>query len=183
MNVAETERLILRRFTPEDAEDNYRIYTDPENMRFMGRQPDSVEFERFHIRKHIADYYDTHGFGLWAAVLKENNRLVGRCGLLYQQIEDTREAEVTYLIDRRYWGRGLATEAAREAVRLGFEKYKFPRIVAVIDRRNAASVRVAEKLGMEYERDVNFKEFGEVLMYALNARNYVGAGARHLPDR
>ena len=180
MNVAETERLILRRFTPEDAEDNYRIYTDPENMRFMGRRPDSVEFERYHIRRHIADYYDKHGFGLWAVTLKENNRLVGRCGLLYQQIEDAREAEVTYLIDRLYWGRGLATEAAREAVRLGFEKYKLPRIVAVIDRRNLASVRVAEKLGMQYERDVNFKEFGKVLMYALSARDYVGAEARHL---
>ena len=46
MTVIETNRLILRRFTPEDAADNYRSYTDPENMRFMGRPPDSVEFER-----------------------------------------------------------------------------------------------------------------------------------------
>ncbi|HEV7892347.1 MAG TPA: GNAT family N-acetyltransferase [Pyrinomonadaceae bacterium] len=175
MSVIETERLVLRRFTPEDAADNYRINTDAENMRFMGRQPDSVEFERYHIRRHIANYYDRHGFGLWAAVLKENNQLIGRCGLLYQQIEDTQEVEVTYLIDRHYWGRGLATEAAREAVKLGFEKYKFPRIIAVINPENVASVRVAEKIGMEYERDVMFKDFGEVAMYALKARDSVAA--------
>lgn len=169
MLVLETKRLLLRRFTPEDAADNYRIYTDPENMRFMGRQPDSIEFEREHIHKHIANYYDKHDFGLWAVVLKENNRLIGRCGLLYQPVEGTQVVEVTYLIDRHYWGRGLATEAARAAVKLGFEKYKFPRIVALINPENVASVRVAEKIGMSYERDVSFREFGEVGMYVLKA--------------
>ncbi len=121
MIVVETKRLILRHFTPEDAADNYRIYTDPENMRFMGRRPDSIAFERYHLRRHIADYYDKRGFGLWAVVVKENNQLIGRCGLMYQQIEGTREVEVAYLIDKHYWGKGLATEAARETVALGFE--------------------------------------------------------------
>lgn len=176
MSVLETERLILRRFTPEDAADNYRIYTDPENMRFMGRQPDSVEFERYHLQRHIDNYYERHGFGLWAAVLKENGRLIGRCGLIYQQIEETQEVEVSYLIDRPYWGRGLATEAARAVVRLGFERYGFPRIVAVINPENIASVRVAQKLGMKHERDVNFKEFGTVALYALKAQDLCGAG-------
>lgn len=176
MIVLETERLLLRRFTPEDAADNYRIYTDPENMRFMGRQPDSIEFERAHIRKHIANYYDRHEFGLWAVVLKEDGRLIGRCGLLYQQLEGTQEVEVTYLIDRHYWGRGLATEAARATVKLGFERYRFPRIVALINPENVGSVRAAEKLGMKYERDVSFKEFGEVAMYVLKAADFAPVG-------
>ena len=164
--VIETERLILRRFTPEDAADTYRIYTDPDNMRFMGRRPDSVEFERYHLRRHIANYYERHDFGLWAVVLKENGRLIGRCGLIYQQIEGTQEVEVSYLIDKHYWGQGLATEAAREVLKLGFEKYKLPRLVAVINPENIASVRVAEKVGMKYERDVDFRDFGRVAMYA-----------------
>lgn len=167
MSVIETERLILRRFTPEDAADNYRIYADPSNMRFMGRGPDSVEAERHNILRHIADYYEPHGFGLWAAVLKEEGRLVGRCGFLYQRVEGAREVEVTYLIDRHYWGRGLATEAARGAVGLGFEQYGFPRVVAMINPENSASVRVAEKVGMRYEREADFKDYGKVRMYAL----------------
>lgn len=170
--VLETERLILRHFTPDDAADNYRIYTDPDNMRFMGRRPDSVEFERYHLRRHIANYYDVHGFGLWAVVLKESGELVGRCGLLYQPLEGGQEVEVTYLIDRHYWGRGLATEAAREALRLGFERYEFPRIVAFIKHENVASVRVAEKIGLRYERDVDFREFKQVALYALGERDY-----------
>jgi ribosomal-protein-alanine N-acetyltransferase len=173
MSVIETERLVLRRFTPEDAEENYRIYTDPLNMRFMGGPPDSVESERHQIRRHISHYYERHGFGLWAAVLKENGRLVGRCGFLRHEVEGAREVEVSYLIDRHYRGRGLATEAAREAVRLGFEMYGFPRIVAMINPENVASVRVAEKLGMRYERDADFQDYGKVRMYALEARDFV----------
>ena len=169
MNVLETERLLLRHFTTEDAADNYRIYTDPDNMRFMGRRPDSVQFEREHILKHITNYYEKHGFGLWAVILKENKRLIGRCGLIYQQIEGAQELEVSYLIDKKYWGKGLASEAVRATVRLAFEEYKFPRVVAVINPENVASVRVAEKVGMKYERDVNFRDFGEVALYALEA--------------
>lgn len=175
MIVLETERLLLRRFTPEDAAENFRIYTDPENMRFMGRQPDSIEFERYHIHKHIANYYDTHEFGLWAAVLKEDGRLIGRCGLLYQPVEGTQEVEVSYLIDRPYWGRGLATEAARAVVKLGFERYGFLRIVALINPENVGSVRVAEKVGLKYERDVNFRDYGQVALYALKAEDFVTA--------
>ncbi len=182
MIVVETKRLILRHFTPEDAADNYRIYTDPENMRFMGRRPDSIAFERYHLRRHIADYYDKRGFGLWAVVVKENNQLIGRCGLMYQQIEGTREVEVAYLIDKHYWGKGLATEAARETVALGFEEYKFPRIVALIKPENVASVRVAEKIGMRYERDVRYKEFSKVAMYVLEAGGVVGRGEAHDPN-
>ena len=151
MSVLETKRLTLRRFTPEDAADNYRIYSNPETMKFMGKPLDSVEFEREQIRKHIANYYDKYGFGLWAVVLKENNQLIGRCGLLRHQIEEAFEIEVSYLLDKHFWGQGLATEVAREVVRLGFEKYEFPHIVALIMPENTASVRVAEKIGMKYK--------------------------------
>lgn len=180
MIVTETERLRLRRFTPEDAEETFRIQTDPINMRFMNRMPDSVEFDRYHLRRHIENYYEVHGFGLWALVLKESRQLVGRCGFIFQPVEDRREIEVSYLIDRPFCGRGLATEAARAAVRLGFEKYKFPRIVAMIDPRNVASVRVAEKVGLKYERDADFRDYGTVRMYSLEATDYCNARDEHL---
>lgn len=173
MNVTETERLILRQFTPEDAEDNYRIYSDAANMKFMGRAPDSVEFEHKHIYKHIANYYEKRGFGLWAVVLKENNQLIGRCGFLYQMVEGAPEIEIGYLIDNAFCGKGLATEAARETLRYGFEKYEFPRIVAFINPENTVSVKVAEKIGMRYDRDVEYKEFGTVALYILNAADFI----------
>ena len=62
----------------------------------MGRQPDSVEFERSTSVRHIANYYEQHGFGLWAVVLKENGRLIGRCGLIYQPVEGAQVVEVSF---------------------------------------------------------------------------------------
>jgi [ribosomal protein S5]-alanine N-acetyltransferase len=172
MKIIETERLILREFTPEDAAENYRIYSDPENMKFMGNPPPSVSAERDQIQKHIVNYYKKYGFGLWATVLKENNQLIGRCGLLYQQIEGRQESEVSYLIDRHHWGKGLATEAAGEIVRLGFEKYRFPRIIALIIAENSSSIRVAQKIGMKYRQQVNYKDFGKVSMYFLKVEDF-----------
>jgi ribosomal-protein-alanine N-acetyltransferase len=172
VNIIETKRLILRPFTSADAADNYRIYSDPETMEYMGQGPDSVEAEREQIERHITDYYEKRGFGFWAVGLKENNRLIGRCGLLYQQVEDRFEIEVSYLLDRNFWGRGLATEAAREVVRVGFERYEFSRIIALIMPENRASIGVAEKIGMRYEQDVNYKQFGKVAMYVLSTEQF-----------
>jgi [ribosomal protein S5]-alanine N-acetyltransferase len=167
MHICETERLNLRQISPNDAEDLYRIYNDPKNMEFMGEAPDSIELERFHIQRHITNYYEKRGFGLWATVFKENNRLIGRCGLLYQEVEGENELEIAYLIEHEYWGIGLATEASRAVLKLAFDEYKFKRVVAFINPQNTASVRVAEKIGMKYEREVVYKNFGCVSLYAI----------------
>ena len=168
MQIAETERLILRKWTPDDAEDFYRIYTDAETMRFQTLPENySVEVERYYLGRHIEIYYKTLGFGLWAVILKENNRLIGRCGLVRQPLEGGEVIEVSYLIEREFWNRGFASEAASAALKLGFEKYNFQRIVAFINPRNTASVRVAEKIGMQFERKVEFRSFGEVDLYTV----------------
>ncbi len=166
MNVLETERLTLRRLVPEDAADMYRIYGDPQTMRFMGDPPASVAAERENIRAHIANHYERHGVGLWATLLRESGRLIGRCGLMRKQIDGAAEIEIAYLLERGHWGRGLATEAARAVLAYGFTRCACRRIVAVIHPLNTASLRVAEKIGMRYEREVTYGDFGRVALYA-----------------
>lgn len=166
MQIAETKRLILREFTLDDAEDFYRIHTDAETMRFQFVPENySVEVERYYLGKHIENYYETVGFGLWAVILKKNNRLIGRCGLVRQPLEGGEAIEISYLIEREFWNRGYASEAASAALKLGYEKYNFQTLVAFIAPQNAASIRVAEKIGMRFERKVEFKNFGEVDLY------------------
>lgn len=166
MQIAETERLILREFTPDDAEDFYRIYSDAETMRFQFVPENySVEVERYYLGRHIENYYETLGFGLWAVILKKNDRLIGRCGFVLQPIEGGEEIEISYLIEREFWNQGIASEAARATLKLGFEKYNFQRIVAFIDPRNVASIRVAEKIRMRFKQKVEFRSFGEVDLY------------------
>ena len=84
-----------------------------------------------------------------------------------KQIEGVEEVEIAYLLDREYWGKGLATEAAEAIIKHGYAKYGFKRIVAVIHPQNVASIRVAEKIGMKYERDVLYGDMGKVALYAL----------------
>jgi RimJ/RimL family protein N-acetyltransferase len=91
--------------------------------------------------------------------------LIGRCGLLRQPVEGGEEIEVSCLIEREFWNQGFASEAASAALEVGFEKYNLPGIVAFIDSRNTASIRVAGKIGMRFERKIEFRSFGEVDLY------------------
>ena len=169
--IIETERLILRQLTLEDSADLFCIHSNPKTMEFMAKDSNSVEEMSGLIQKHIEKYYNIYGFGLWATILKENNILIGRCGLIYEEIEGSKDLELVYLIDCDYWGKGFAKEAAEAIIKVGFERFKFNRIIAIILPENRNSIRLAEKLGMTYEREIaNYKDFGKVLLYAINSK-------------
>jgi RimJ/RimL family protein N-acetyltransferase len=148
----ETDRLVLRRFQVSDAERLFEIYSDPETMRFMGRGPATVDDERAALERHKRIYYDVYGYGLWGIVLKSENRLLGRCGIIRQEIDGETTEEMSYLIDREYWGQGYATEAGQAVVQLAREKYRLQKLIALILPENISSIRVAQKCWFELER-------------------------------
>jgi len=154
----ETERLILRELTPDDAEGLYRIYHEPEVMKYFSKgPPESVEVERAGIMRHMG-HYERHGFGLWATVLKETGELIGRCGLIAQEVDGIADIEIGYLLSPRFWGRGLASEAARASRDFGFGVLGCPRLISIINVRNEASMRVATAIGMKPERRTQFHD-------------------------
>lgn len=161
-----TERLRLRELTEADATDLFRIYQDPVVMRFMGPPPGSVDEERENVRQHRQQYYERYGYGLWGTVLRETDVLIGRCGLLGTRIGGRMETELSILLDRACWGRGYATEAARAILGAAAEHFHFDRVVAVVHPDNAASLHALERLGFAYERDVPYRDFGQVRLYA-----------------
>jgi ribosomal-protein-alanine N-acetyltransferase len=157
---------VLREFDTSDAEDLFRIYSNPETIRFLGKGPDSLEDERQNIQRHIDSYYRVHGFGLWGVVLKDEDRLIGRCGILRQEVDGRTRPEISYLIDRDYCGRGLATEAAKGVLGIAAGKYGIDIMIAVIAAGNGGSMRVAEKCGFQFEKRLAmFKDFGPVVVY------------------
>src|ERR1051325_6571068 len=158
MIVLETDRLLLRRLTLEDIDDLAYLYADPDTMRFFGGPRDRTGAEE-EVRWCLEQYernITTGGCGpaFWATILKSDGGFVGRCGLLPQLVEDRAEAEVAYMIARPYWKQGLATEAARGIKAWGFQHYRFPRLISTILPGNLASIRVAQKNGMRFEKDV-----------------------------
>jgi hypothetical protein len=154
MVIAETERLILRHFHAFDGEALDRVFGDAEVMRF-GPGVRTRQWVREWLRGCLEDYYRKLGFGPFAVVEKEGREVVGYCGLFhFPSIAGRPEVELGYRLARAFWGRGYATEAALAVRDYAFRVLCLPRLVALIDPQNAASARVAEKVGMRYERDV-----------------------------
>jgi RimJ/RimL family protein N-acetyltransferase len=161
MHEIETARLRLRQFTPADLADLARIVADPEVMKYLGRVPGpltAIEAETF-LNSVIA-HWARHGFGRWAVVERGGGRLIGCAGLRSHE----GVAELNYLLDKPYWGAGLATEAAEASLRYGFGEHGFGLVVAFARPDNKASLRVMEKAGLCYE--------GKTVAYGVNVVQY-----------
>jgi RimJ/RimL family protein N-acetyltransferase len=85
-----------------------------------------------------------------------------------EDADGRREIELGYRIARPYWGQGLATEAAGAAVRYAFDQLMLERVVSSIDGKNTASIRVAEKIGMSYQRDIELKDGRRAQLYSVH---------------
>lgn len=103
----------------------------------------------------LTSNYQKWGFGIWAVSEKSTREVIRYCGLSrFQDRCGQHEAEMGYRLARPHRGRGVGTEAARAARDYAFGTLSLPRLIAVIDRGNLASIRVAEKTGLRYEKDV-----------------------------
>lgn len=152
----ETPRLLLRPMCEEDADALLHIFTDPVIMAGFGVVPFGREQMAWWVRRNL-DHQAQHGYGLFAAVLKESGLLVGNCGLELMDMDDTGgtpAAELGYDFRRDYWNRGLATEAATAVRDYAFGTLRLPRLVSLIRAGNEASRRVAEKVGMTLHAEV-----------------------------
>lgn len=162
----ETNRLRLRAFVPDDLEHLYSMLSDPGVMRYLpGGTPRSKEQTEATL-KIIINHWEQHGFGWWAVECKANEAMIGWCGL--KSIDTTLEAEVLYLLAQPYWGRGLATEAAKASLRYGFQELELDRIIALAHPDNIASRRVMEKMGMHYQRMARY--YGLDVVYCAITR-------------
>lgn len=162
----ETQRLVLREFQSEDDRELAPILADPQVMRFSPTGVLSIAQTQQKIESFIT-CYKQFGFGKWAIVLRESNELIGYCGIAVDQIDNRDEKELGYRLVSRFWGRGLATEAAIAAIQCGFNQFKLPYVLGIVERANTASVRVLEKTGMQFDRTTIFHEI-EMNVYRID---------------
>ena len=155
----ETERLVLREFIIDDWTAVLAYQSDPLYLRYypwLDRTPGNV-------RSFINMFLDWQRerprtkFQL-AVILKENEQLIGTCGIRINNVE-LREANIGYELNSQFWGNGYATEAALAILRFGFEDLGMHRIIANTLAVNKSSARVLEKLGMRLEAQELEKEF------------------------
>ena len=143
----ETERLILREYTPEDFDALYEIVSDPETMAHYPAPFDEARTRRW-IKWNLENYAQ-HGFGLWAVVLKETGEFIGDCGLTLQNIDGEMLPEIGYHIHKKYWRRGFAKEAARAVRDWAFQNTEYPVLYSYMKYTNEGSWRTAMANGMK----------------------------------
>jgi RimJ/RimL family protein N-acetyltransferase len=163
MIVLETENLLFRDHTLEDLDPFCALEADPEVRRFVGGRPRTREAAEHRFRDQFLKPASDR-LRLWATVFKPDGRYIGYCGV-YPHFGEAGpipgEGALGFTLARAYWGRGLATEAARAFVDFGLNELCLRRIVASVEVGNTASVRVIEKLGFKLWRleNINRRSF------------------------
>ena len=157
-----TERMLLREFRMADFDAYAESVADAEASRFTGVLDRKHAFRVFAAQTGTWLLADA---GWWAMELRETGELAGRVGAFYR--DGFPDLEIGWFTHRGFWGRGLATEAARAVVRYAFDVRGEPRVTAFIDAGNTASLRVAERLGMRYDREAEIWDT-KVGMYVLD---------------
>jgi len=158
VSLLETERLVVRPWTAADRDGFAAMARDAELMRFVrnGVPFSEPEIDEFLSRqgRQLAE----HGVCMGAVIEKESGAIVGVAGI--QPLGTTGDLEIGWWVARDHWGRGFATEAGGAAARHVLETLARPRVVAIIDPGNERSVRVAERLGLRYDRRSTGAELG-----------------------
>jgi len=184
--IAQTERLILRQFTWDDLDAIAAILADQQGMKYIG---DGAPKTRQQVQEWMTRWIEDGVYGwsvqtlqrvpqlwravernahfsMWATLDRPSGELIGRCGLLAWNLDGQLEVEVGYHLARPYWGRGLATEAARAIRDYGMDRLGFDRLISLIRPDNIASQRVALKIGMQHEKDITLHQHS-VRLYSM----------------
>ena len=167
MYIIETDRLRLREMTADDADHLMEIFGDPIAMRYYpSTLPREVALKWIEWNR---ENYNVYRSGMWACELKEDGAFAGQCGIIPQTVDGVEEMEIGYLFVRSYWGRGLATEAARAVMNYGFHTLGLNRLIATIYHKNEPSVKLAQRIGMTFEKRTFVGEGrSDDLIYAIH---------------
>jgi len=177
MAILQTTRLVLRPFREEDIDLVAELMANPDFMRFsLG------PYTRAQTQTILAKLLSWNRAGLpsqFAVTLRLaelktgcNVALIGYCGFFHQLVDGKDEIEIGYRLHPDYWNQGLATEAAIAVRDHAFGDLKLPRVISLIHPDNAASRRVAEKIGMQFKRKTVFKGF-PTQIFALNRTKWL----------
>ena len=145
--ILETARLRLREFAEHDLEVLAPMFADEDQMRFYPYERNMYEAGEW-IGRNI-NLYQRLGYGFWLLESVATKDFVGYCGIRPE--ERLAEIEMGWHISKQNWNQGLATEAAHACRDVAFDRFGLDRLVALIDSKHGASIRVAEKIGMHPE--------------------------------
>jgi RimJ/RimL family protein N-acetyltransferase len=153
MVVFETDRLVLRRLTEEDAPFILRLLNEPSFLEHVGdRGVRNLADARQYILSGPVASYERHGFGLFLVEVKEGGAPIGICGLLKRDVLD--EVDLGFAFVPESWSKGYAFESATATLAYAHDVQHLKRVVAITSQDNVASIGLLVKLGFYFERMV-----------------------------
>ena len=173
----ETERLILRRYVPDDAEDAFKNWTNSETVtKYMTWPPHgTLDVTRGYIQYCIDGYKNADNYN-WVIEYKENGQVIGSISVVRLE-EEIDCAEIGYCLSEKYWGRGIMPEAFGRVIAFLFREVGVNRIQVTHDVNNPKSGRVMEKCGLQYEGTLrqagkNNQGIGDKVVRAILREDY-----------
>jgi RimJ/RimL family protein N-acetyltransferase len=168
MTILETNRLTIRRLTPDDAEFILKLLNEPSWLRFIGdKGVRTVEDARAYILNGPVEMYSRLGFGLYLVELKDEGVSIGICGLIKRDaLEDV---DIGFAFLPEYWGKGYAYEAAAAVMSYAASVLSLKRIVAITSVDNDSSAKLLEKLGFSFEKMIKLSpESPEIKLFGTD---------------
>ena len=154
MKILETEKLILRDLETGDLDSLAVIYADADVMKYIGtgktftREQTKASIDRWKA------YREKNGYSNWAVADKSSGALIGKCG--FSDLPDNLGIEISYLFTKNRWGKGIASEISLATLDYGFSILNLEKIKGFVYPENTASIRVIEKMGMKFEKEVEY---------------------------
>jgi len=164
------QRLRFRKLLLDDAAVWEEFLTDPEAVKLFPPFGEVKGYAIQWIEKQVIRY-ERDGSGLFALIEKNSNQFVGQCGLMIQEVSGVNEVEIGYHLLPRFWKNGFASEAAIACKNFAFENNLFDSLISIIDVRNAASMKVAERNGMRREKQMIWRDLN-VFIYRINKKDW-----------
>ncbi len=165
--IIESERLILRELDIKDSESFFKLNSDPLVLKYTGDVPFSSITAAETFLLNYSDY-KKNGYGRWAVILKETSSFIGWCGL---KLNEENLIDIGFRFFKEEWGKGFATESAKSVIDYGFNTLKLKEIIGRASKNNISSIRVLEKLNMNFWKEDSFEGVEESVYYRIKNSN------------
>lgn len=167
MQILQTERLNLRYVTTDDAPFMLALLNDPSFIKYIGdRGVRTLEQSEEYILNRLVESYKVNGYGLYLTELKKDKTPIGLCGLVNRDTLEDIDIGFAFLPD--FKGKGYGYESAVAVRNYAKKELGFSRLVGITNKENIASIKLLEKLGLQFERTITWSEGDSVELYGVN---------------
>ena len=165
MKIIETERLVLQEFSIDDAEFILTLLNTPGWLEYIGdKNVRSVEDAVEYLEQGPIKSYKENGFGLWLTLLKNNNIPIGMCGLIKRESLD--DIDIGFALLPEYSRLGYGYEIASATLKYANQVLRIDKVVAITDSHNIPSIKLLNKLGLQFEKTLKLSENDTVLLFS-----------------